>query len=215
MGPLETVSQLENAASTLLANRRSIKVPEPEDSIAEQLRQVATPTERSQDSPAPKEYAIHVPDVLHRSVGNVVPSARQRGASVQKASRALALMQQKTPSAEERFWLLNRWHGQVLRVGPDSFEAQLFDPANPAVVEQAKFSISELSPDGVSLLRPGAVFYWIIGYRDLGTRQRKRESVIWMRRSGRMDQAKFQRALDHIDEVWGAIDQRKSAAGQR
>jgi hypothetical protein len=100
-------------------------------------------------------------------------------------------------------------------VGTETFEAQLFDPTHPSIIEHAEFSISELSPDGHALLRPGAVFYWIIGYRDLGSRQRMRESVIWMRRSGRVGQDKFQATLSHIEEIWGAIDEgTKSAAGQ-
>jgi CheY-like chemotaxis protein len=105
-------------------------------------------------------------------------------------------------------------------VGSESFEAQLFDPAHRSVVEHAEFSIRELPPDGLKLLRPGAVFYWMIGYRDLGSRQRKRESVIWMRRSGRMGQDKFQAALEHIETIWNdlisdadAVTQREASVG--
>src|ERR1700730_8115007 len=29
---------------------------------------------------------------------------------------------------EEKFWLLKKWQDQILSIGPDSFEAQLFDP---------------------------------------------------------------------------------------
>jgi hypothetical protein len=60
-------------------------------------------------------------------------------------------------------------------------------------------------PDGLALLRPGAAFYWMIGYRDLGSRQRVRESVIWMRRSGRMGQDKFRAALDHVETIWSDL----------
>jgi CheY-like chemotaxis protein len=156
----------------------------------------ASATERDQDSVTPKEYCFIIPEAFDEALlGNsaVVTPSRQR----EIGSRRIA-----APLVKDRFWLLNRWQGQVLTVGPDSFEAQLFDPAHPSVIENAKFSINELPADGLKLLRPGAVFYWMIGYRDLGSRQRKRESMIWMRRSGRMGQGKFQANLDHVEAIW-------------
>lgn len=114
----------------------------------------------------------------------------------------------RAPVVAERFWLLNRWRGQVLSIDADkdTFEAELFDPMQPLVVERAQFAVSELPPDAAPLLRPGAAFYWMIGYRDSGSRQRKRESVIWMRRSGRMGADKFKTSLEEVNKIWGALE---------
>jgi hypothetical protein len=95
-----------------------------------------------------------------------------------------------------------------LKVGKDGFEAYLLDPSKPSIVEHAEFLKRELSTEVLSLLRPGAVFYWMIGYRDKGSRERVRESVIWMRRSGRMTPEKFDVTLQHIEDVWGTIAER-------
>jgi CheY-like chemotaxis protein len=100
-------------------------------------------------------------------------------------------------------------------VGRQTFEAELFDPAHPSVIEHGEFSISELPPDELALLRPGAIFYWMIGYRDLSTRQRRRESIIWISRSGRMGQDKFQATLNHIETIWNDLIADADAVSQR
>jgi hypothetical protein len=151
----------------------------------------------------PKEYTILLPDPFQQgSLGNSGVEPHRSESPGQRTARSPQRAKRTASAAVERFWLLNRWQGQVLSVGRESFEAQLFDPAHPSVIEHAEFSISELSPDGLALLRPGAIFYWMIGYRDFGSRQRMREPVIWMRRSGRMGHDKFQSTLDHVEAIW-------------
>jgi hypothetical protein len=107
---------------------------------------------------------------------------------------------------QERFWLLNKWQGQVLSVGDASFEVQLLDTSDPTLIERATFQKSEMSPDNLKLLRPGATFYWFVGVRDYPDGQRKRESQIWMKRGGRMEQNKYSENLAAVEKVWGSID---------
>lgn len=82
--------------------------------------------------------------------------------------------------AQEKFWQLAKWQGQVLSVSSDTFEAQVLDAADPNLIERATFQKAELNPDSLQLLRPGATFYWFVGYRDLPDGQRRRELIIWM-----------------------------------
>jgi hypothetical protein len=110
------------------------------------------------------------------------------------------------PASEERFWLLNKWQGQIVSVAKDSFQAQLFDLGDPTLNEQGEFWKTEVQPDDLPLVRPGTIFYWYLGFRDLPHGQRKRESIIWMRRGGRMSRPKFQRELDDVREIWKTID---------
>jgi hypothetical protein len=138
MDAVDTVSPLENRSDGL-PHRRSIKVPGPASHpAAQQPRAVARATERDQDSVIPKEYAVVVPDLLRQgSLGNsqmVTPQPNETA-----AARSSQRRKRSAPATAERFWLLNRWQGQVLTVGPETFQAQLFDPAHPSVIERAEF----------------------------------------------------------------------------
>jgi hypothetical protein len=207
----ETFNFAENEPEVQWANaRRTVVLPMSKRAEAEQPLPGGT-TQRGQQTGTAKQLSVH-PLEMEPS-GNF-----QQKWSTQR-SHVPGKGQHVVPTAEERFWLLNRWQGQVLMnrwqgqvltVGSDSFEAQLFDPGQLAVIEYAEFAKSELPPDALMLLRPGAMFYWMIGYRDRGSRQRTRESVIWMRRTGRMDAAAFDAALGHVEDIWRAIESPQS-----
>jgi hypothetical protein len=149
-----------------------------------------------------------VPDVLYPCSGNE---------SEAEAPPKTSSRRQRSPRTltRERFWLLHRWQGQILSVDPEGFDAQLFNPSDPTLIERATFQKSEINPDDLKLVRAGATFYWFIGYRDLPDRQRKRESVIWMKRGGHLDQERYSKELDEIKGIWGSIEWAtpKSASG--
>ena len=85
-------------------------------------------------------------------------------------SRHLRRAEQKPViQTEERFWLLQKWHGQVLSVDTETFEAELSDPSQLDLIERASFQKTELSASNLALLRPGATFYWFVGFRDFRT----------------------------------------------
>jgi hypothetical protein len=106
---------------------------------------------------------------------------------------------------QERFWLLQKWHGQVLAVGTDDFKVQVFDPSDPSVVETATFQKNELAPENLKFLRPGATFYWFVGFRDRSDRQRVRESIIWMKRGTRISRETYAQELAEIEKLWDAL----------
>jgi hypothetical protein len=200
----ETLNFAENARQAQWANRRTVVLPMGKRAEVEQPLPGGV-TQRGQQTRAAKQLSVHAVEM--EAWGNF----QEKWATFQRG-HIPAKRQHVVPTVEERFWLLNRWQGQVLTVGPDSFEAQLFDPGQPGIIEHAEFAKSELPPDGLTLLRPGALFYWMIGYRDRGSRQRTRESVIWMRRTGRMDAAAFDAALGHVEDIWRAIEPQPSAS---
>jgi hypothetical protein len=117
--------------------------------------------------------------------------------------------------AEERFWLLYKWHGQVLSVDSETFRAELSDPLKPDLTEIATFQQAELSASNIALLRPGATFYWFVGYRDFPNGQRRRESDIWMKRGGRMEERKYAEELTAVQNIWRSIDWSTSSTGSR
>jgi hypothetical protein len=156
-------------------------------------------------------FAPPVPDVIGSTFGNESSQELTPLSSPYLRRRRSKL----AVNAQERFWLLHKWHGQILAVDSEAFEAQLFDPSDPTLIERATFQKRELNPDDLTFLRPGATFYWFVGYRDLPTRQRKRESVIWMKRGRRLDQETYLRELEKVKGIWGSIEWAtpKSATG--
>jgi len=81
---------------------------------------------------------------------------------------------ERLPSIEEtgqppksHFALLQEWEGYVLDISLDSFTATLYDVTEDRGLadEEAEFPLDELSELDKRLLKPGAVFRWLIGYR--------------------------------------------------
>lgn len=131
---------------------------------------------------------------------------RQRVVAYQgRSPRSKAIRAVGRNVTEEKFWVLNKWQGQITAVGTNTFEADLFDLSDPSIVEHGKFLKTEIPPEDVGLIRPGTVFYWYVGYRDMSFGQRKRESIIWLRRGGRIGQERFEAALREVEEIWGAV----------
>jgi hypothetical protein len=200
---LETATQEQNRQR---APRRRIRLPEPTSSIATQLVVPSVPTQLRQRYDIAKEIPLLVPEP-----SSVVPDGSTERVSGRRRPTGPRAGKQR---AAVRFWLLNKWQGQVLSVGKETFKAALQDLAHPKTIEHAEFFISDLPEDGRSLLRPGAWFYWMIGYRDEGS-QRRRESIVWMRRSGIMGSEKFRAALNSVQRTWGELfDADQQATGQ-
>lgn len=83
---------------------------------------------------------------------------------------------------ENRFICLQKWQGVVIEVRTDSFIARLYDLNNKANEEEAELPIAEISDGDRELVKPGAVFYWSIGYLEIKTGQRIRASLTRFRR---------------------------------
>lgn len=81
------------------------------------------------------------------------------------------------------FEMRQQWEGVVTRVAQDEFSVVLRDltPAKAADLE-AVLPLEEVSDEDLPLLKEGAVLYWTIGYEHTLTGQRKRVSIIRLRR---------------------------------
>ena len=80
-----------------------------------------------------------------------------------------------------RFVLKHEWVGRVEEVGSEFFKATLASRSAPGELDQAEIELDELSPADLERLRPGAVFYWVVGYRDEPHGQRIGVSTIIFR----------------------------------
>jgi len=73
------------------------------------------------------------------------------------------------------------WEGIVASVQKDVFSAKLFDFNPPHSESMAEIYLAEIDDEDRTLVTPGAVFYWTIGYQDRPS-GRQRASIIRFRR---------------------------------
>ena len=115
----------------------------------------------------------------------------------------------------DKFELLQQWEGVVQTVAGDTFMVALRDLTNPSHVnEDAEIDIQEISPDDITLLQPGAVLYWSIGYETTHSGQRKRVSAIRLRRMpvwSKRDVNDVKRRAAELWQVFGVDDQQQSS----
>jgi hypothetical protein len=78
--------------------------------------------------------------------------------------------------------IVAKWEGVVHKVLDDSFVARLTDEYGHRSEVEAEIYVSEVAPADIDLLRPRAVFYWVMGYRDTQYGDRIRESRLRFRR---------------------------------
>ena len=102
----------------------------------------------------------------------------------------------------DRFTLLQKWEGTVLRCLDAEFTAVLREKG--AADEEATFDVEEVPEADRELIAPGAVFHWSIGYRDRRG-QRTRESVIRFRRLPAWTKREIERAKREADEIIAAL----------
>ena len=69
----------------------------------------------------------------------------------------------------------------MIEVGEDTFLARLTPIVGEGPDQEAEIYLDEVDEEERSLIEPGAVFYWSIGYLDTPS-GRKRQSVIRLRR---------------------------------
>jgi hypothetical protein len=120
---------------------------------------------------------------------------------VNQREAAPVLMLPVHPAAKRRFIPLSRREGVVLEVRADEFDARLVDLDGGETDLEATFAVEELSPNEVSLLRPGAIFYWTIGYFDDQFGCRTRVSDLRFRRLPAEDAQGLAKAESEADQI--------------
>jgi hypothetical protein len=82
-----------------------------------------------------------------------------------------------------RFIARMEWQGLIESVAEDHFVATLTTREKPEDRERAEIWLEEVSPRDRDRVRPGALFYWVIGHREEPHGQRFNESVLRFRRT--------------------------------
>ena len=88
----------------------------------------------------------------------------------------------ETKPLGERAISLQKWHGIVIKTDKSFFTAKLINITNKGYDEEAEFDYDEITEEDIQLIKPGAVFYWSVGYNHSSTGQRRRFSDIRFKR---------------------------------
>jgi len=104
-------------------------------------------------------------------------------------------------TTREAFTALQRWEGVVTECLEESFVARLTDLTEEGPLEEVELALEDVAPEDRSLVGPGAVFYWSIGYRDDESGRRSRESTLRFRRLPVWSEAELEAARERAREV--------------
>jgi hypothetical protein len=107
------------------------------------------------------------------------------------------------------FVLKQEWIGRVDAVSDDFFGATLVTRSSPEDIEHAEIEIDEVAPRDRIHLRPGAVFYWVIGYRDEPHGQRLGVSSIIFRKMTKPSPEALERADAEADRTLAALHRKE------
>lgn len=103
------------------------------------------------------------------------------------------------------FRSLNKWEGIVETIHDDSFTAILRDLNNGGALETVELSFEDVSEQDKPLLKPGAIFYWNIGYETVQGQVRK-ASIIRFKRLPNWNKKDWDSILDKANNLEREIE---------
>jgi hypothetical protein len=110
-----------------------------------------------------------------------------------------------SPDGREYFRAMQKWEGHVIQVGKDTFSARLVPIVGEGPDQEGEIYVEEVAPDDRSLIEPGAVFYWSIGYLDRPS-GRLRASILRFCRLPVWTKRELENAAAKADELRGLLD---------
>ena len=159
------------------------------------------------EKPALSEGAITTGSSASQAVSNSQANTNTFGNAQEKApeidrlaDRVIVRVPYPSPPPS-RFELLQQWEGEVRQIEADEFTAVIRDLTNPcSPEEEITLPKDEISSGDIGLVQPGAIFYWIIGYRISPDGQKTRTSDLRFRRLPAWSAKEINRATDHTYE---------------
>ena len=98
-----------------------------------------------------------------------------------------------------------KWKGTIVSVAGETFKAEIKDITNPQNPDElVTISLAEISSGDRELVKPGALFYWHIGYREGERYPRERFSSIRIRRLLNWTESEIQEAKE-LAEVYADL----------
>jgi hypothetical protein len=102
---------------------------------------------------------------------------------------------------QDIFVPMEKWAGVVTHIGEGSFRARVIEQLNGGGEEEAEFPIRNISEGDRALLEPGAVFYWVIGFRETPSGQRMSSSTVRFRRLAKWGESEIRAAELAAEEL--------------
>src|SRR5262249_16081638 len=107
--------------------------------------------------------------------------------------------------------IAHHWEGTVERVEGDTFSATLRSLSDPDESEkQAELPKDALNEDDFEMLRPGAVFYWTIGYSISASGLCSRSSTLAFRRLPAWTKKDVERLKLKAKELFAAFGEERN-----
>jgi len=103
--------------------------------------------------------------------------------------------------AATKFTVKQKWVGYVTSIEEETFHARLLDQTTHGREEEANIYLQEIPEEDLLLLKPGAVFYWSIGYLDDRNGQRHNEGLIRFRRLPTFSRKDIERANHEAEKI--------------
>ena len=110
-------------------------------------------------------------------------------------------------TGRDRIEILQEWEGYVKEVGDETFTVELVDLTDyhPNETEETGLPKSDLTTDDLKLLRPGAIFRWLIGYFFLPHGTKLRVSSIVFRRLPVWTEDEIKQAKEEAKRIASSI----------
>lgn len=102
--------------------------------------------------------------------------------------------------------VLQKWEGVVDEVRDRTFVARLIPIIGQPGDLEAEIYFDEVSIDDRPLVKPGAFFYWSVGYKDGPAGQRSRESLVRFRRLPRWTLVEINAAQERANKYRNLFD---------
>lgn len=151
------------------------------------------------------EYLSPLKDWKQVETNNGIPIQSETDADEEKKADDLSDSQNQFEKTRKRFRVIQKWEGTVIEVADDIFVAELKTIVGGEDDLIAEIMMEEVDKDDLALVKPGAVFYWNIGYlkQPSGTMRisliRFRRLPLWRKRQlqkAKIEATKLKALLD-------------------
>lgn len=134
----------------------------------------------------PVIYKTHRTPKIDDLFDRVNSSTDTIGTPVQAKTSQLHLLPRKTISFQRNFKLLQQWEGMVEKISGDTVVAIIVDKKNADNPnEEVEIYLSEIDKEDMPFVRPGASFYWSVGYEDgIGVPRQRVSRIRFKRMAG-------------------------------
>lgn len=110
------------------------------------------------------------------------------------------------PITHGYFKTIQQWQGVVEEINTDSITVKLYDKTGESSQALAEIYLNEISESDKPYLRPGAIFYWHVGYSDCVSGQRTKASRIIFRRLPQWSKKEIESSLDEATKTVDLIN---------